>query len=359
MFKVFTKTTAIKISKDQDVQKYINRAEELGYSVQANNYDPSFGDNYIILYPKEMRYNILVGWIIIAFNISTVPEEEFFGKEEVIKLNTSSVYACEIVEDIQKYINTAEDLGYTLCINLYKKYESLHQKFTYYIIMYPSSNKYNIFNTNFGYPIISQKQFFGTKTEKVMRKQVDKEILELLVKNTVESLDSFSIYDVTKIIRQKLPSHEISHDEVKDIVLEVCKNYHSSTNGVYRVFSKPNTKVQNAGFNVKQTGAVTSVSFAPSAAKVTTPTKAPSVITTVNVGSEGRITLNTSLLNKLFGNVSSVNILERDYGVLISNRPMSKHDKIVFGLPTRIRTRLKPGVAEVKEVGPSTYEICN
>ena len=250
--------------------------------------------------------------------------------------------AIKIETDIQKYISKALELGYKEYSNQYNMFTGCYNG--YYIILYNKCMSYNILYTKFEYKEMSQEEFFNLR-KVIMRKKLDQEVLELLVKNTVESLNAFSIYDVTSVIRDRLPNYEINHNDIKSIVLNICKNYKQiHANGGYRMFFKPQVKTVTKTIQPKI-----------SSKTITT--------TTVNVGTEGRITLNKRLLNKLFHNVQKINVSTENNRILISDAPISKNDKIVLKLPTRIRTKLNYGVAKIKEISGSTkfplYEVCN
>lgn len=77
-----------------------------------------------------------------------------------------------------------------------------------------------------------------------MRKPIDSELLTAVVDLTVEKLENFSAYDVTSILRKRLPNYEIEHEEVKKVVFDYVKNnkYTTVDNCRYKTFSKPKSK---------------------------------------------------------------------------------------------------------------------
>lgn len=84
-----------------------------------------------------------------------------------------------------------------------------------------------------------------------MRKSIDSEVLAALVNNVCSSVDSFSAYDITSMVRKQLPNHEVSHDEVKTIVLNYALSNQLSVidNGSYRIFTKQFKDVKPATGN--------------------------------------------------------------------------------------------------------------
>lgn len=143
-------------------------------------------------------------------------------------------------KDKEKFKKKAEELGYVLYVDLdqnkdngiiilWDKYNSIFGKRSYSIISYtniPGSIKE-----------ISQEEFFGV----TMLEQLDLRVLSVLVNLTCETLNSFSAYDVTSILRSRLPNFNIVHDDVRKLVAEYCKsnNLQVSDNGTYLTYTNP------------------------------------------------------------------------------------------------------------------------
>lgn len=73
-----------------------------------------------------------------------------------------------------------------------------------------------------------------------MRKSLDVEVLDLLVSLVCDTLDTFSAYDVTTLLRHRLPNHNLLHETVKPLVYGyvTANNLKTTDNGTYKVFSK-------------------------------------------------------------------------------------------------------------------------
>ena len=71
-------------------------------------------------------------------------------------------------------------------------------------------------------------------------KSLEIEVVNVLVNSVCDTLDSFSAYDVTCLLRKKLPGHNIYHEVVKTCVENYVKQ-NSMTytdNGTYKIYSK-------------------------------------------------------------------------------------------------------------------------
>jgi len=73
-----------------------------------------------------------------------------------------------------------------------------------------------------------------------MRKTIDLPVLMNLVYLIADTLDTFSSFDVTKIVRSRLPGHEILHEDIKKCVHAYVKAnaLTENDNGTYITYSK-------------------------------------------------------------------------------------------------------------------------
>lgn len=131
---------------------------------------------------------------------------------KIIEKITKDIYMVEIIGDYYKYKEKAKELGY--------KEGSISLERKEVIVLYPCK-VFNILSKSiFGvykiYNTLSSEDFFALKNNN--RKEIDKDILSVLVYNLCDKCDSFSAYDITSTLRKMTPSHEIVHNEVRDIV---------------------------------------------------------------------------------------------------------------------------------------------
>lgn len=88
-----------------------------------------------------------------------------------------------------------------------------------------------------------------------MRQNIDLPILQTIVHLICDTNDKFSAYDVTQLVRKKLPSHEVNHDDVKQMVADYAKqnNLLATNNGTFTTYTKCMIQVsQSPSTNVKK-----------------------------------------------------------------------------------------------------------
>lgn len=80
-----------------------------------------------------------------------------------------------------------------------------------------------------------------------MRSKIDELVLETAVFAACDELDSFSFYDITKVVRSRHPTKEIEHEAVKDLVSEYLQDidYRIEYKAGYRFFTKVSSVVPN------------------------------------------------------------------------------------------------------------------
>lgn len=258
----------------------------------------------------------------------------------------NTVYV-KIVDNVEKYTKKAEELGYIFyadsstgnnkVIMLWSKEYSV-----------PLQRNYSIFNSStllnqvFISKELSQEEFFGVQ----MRKNIDKDVLELLVNSTCKDLSSFSAYDVTSILRSRLPSREIIHDDVKEFVVQYAKinNLTVSDAGKYLVYTNTPVVVTTTGTSTPVVTATFKDNF-----KTQFKTKLDSLLEekkkklntdTIKLQSEGRINI-TSLVRKVFPQSSVVYITKAKDSITLTHNSYYTSVPANTNSPIRIRTGFK------------------
>lgn len=205
-----------------------------------------------------------------------------------------------------------------------------------------------------------------------MRKQVDLDVLNVLVSQTCDTLDTFSAYDVTTILRSRLPNHDILHNNIKPLVQGYATNNSLtvSDNGTYKVYSKakiaPNVSItyddrdpiENTIKN-KMTDMINS--FASRKSVTFDPTKNNSVIIQnivpsktlltrmYNLQSEQRLTLGVDLFKNLTSTSGRYLVQRTKNKITIysENFPISSTGKLRIRPGQRIRTLLPRNINKV------------
>jgi hypothetical protein len=257
--------------------------------------------------------------------------------------------AVKIIGDVQKYINMAKKLGYKeYCIASNIKY----------IILYPETMLYNILSETCGRKEISQEDFFGV----TMLEKLDLRVLSVLVNLTCETLNSFSAYDVTSILRSRLPSFSILHDDVRKLVAEYAQsnNLQVSDNGTYLTYTNPvkinfapvytsitsnNTPVNTNNFANKLSSLVNNT------VKTTTQSKLDALLkekqlkssgaNIKTLQSEGRLNL-TSLVREAFPKVPVVYISRTKNKVILTPNALYNSSSVNTNSEIRVRTGFNP-----------------
>lgn len=149
----------------------------------------------------------------------------------------------KIVGDKKRYKERAEKLGYKLYMDMPPGFNIRGQKLLLFSEKDSLFNQRNYSITNrlpysYSGDLITEEEFFG----ETMLENLDLRILSVLVNLTCETLDSFSAYDVTTILRSRLPNFNILHKDVRDaVVYYVNANANMlriTDNGTYLVYNR-------------------------------------------------------------------------------------------------------------------------
>ena len=233
----------------------------------------------------------------------------------------------KVISGVEKYITRAEELGYSLSFNQY------NLNMDRWLVLYPKNQhrckKYSIISGwNPMYEIISQEEFFGEK----MLKLIEKDVLEVLVDLVCDTLTSFSAYDVTVLLRSRLPAVNILHDEVRNIVERYASNNNLKSNfdptGTFRIFSK------NVAQNNIVSGSKATKLHRLLTQKATVNTS-KTTVEELSLQTENRVNL-TSILRKHFPK-TGIMYLTRDNGNLVLSTS-GDGERIFLGSEVRLRT---------------------
>lgn len=214
-------------------------------------------------------------------------------------------------DSYSKYIKRAESLGYRLL------YNTNGNK----IVLYPN-NIYNIFPDSYvlHYKTITEEEFFGEP----MLEKIDSRILSVLVNLTCETLDSFSAYDVTTILRSRLPNFNILHKDVRNAVVYYvnanANRLRITDNGTYLVYNRKTITTETQLDKLLKE-------------------KASKVSKILPLQSEGRVNI-TELIKTNFPKDKFVYV-KRDKvanKVIISNVYQTNTTQVLIGEEVRIRT---------------------
>jgi len=353
-------------------ERYKKRAEELGYKFFADvtledkgililwSKARSLGDQRNYSFIKEQNKDLCK---LFGFHITPISEEEFFGHKrykEIVKIR--------VVGDKQRYVDRAKALGYT-------PINRIHAQCPEYLILY-LNDQFNAVNYNpSSYKLVSQEEFFGV----TMLEKLDLRVLSVLVNLTCETLNSFSAYDVTCLLRSRLPNFNILHEDVRDLVVKYAfvNNLQTKDNGAYLVYTNPvkinfqpaysNSPVMTTGTtsgtvnspflvnansfvtklnNLNQTIVQKAVQSKLDALLKEKQSK--SVSGTVKpLQSEGRLNL-TNLVKEYFPGFQRVYVTRQPNNILITTNPYKNSSVLVVDPELRIRTGFKTNSVNIK-----------
>lgn len=192
-------------------------------------------------------------------------------------------------------------------------------------------------------------------------KKIDNDVLEVLVNLTCETLTTFSAYDVTSLLRKRLPNVNIKHDDVREMVYNYAQitNTPNYDNGQYRVFSKslPATKCCQATTQsntidvIKQKAKDLANKLSVKTQQFGIPVKAatqPSQAVSVNLNgfiseektylqSEFRINL-TDKIRLAFPSATQIYIQKNNKTIVISDKKLPNSTVRTIGGEVRLRT---------------------
>jgi hypothetical protein len=260
-------------------------------------------------------------------------------------------------KDKEKFKKKAEELGYVSYVVdlssflnsgyliLWSESKSFKNQRNYSIIY--SNPKGSFFRE------ISQEEFFGVK----MLEQLDLRVLSVLVNLTCETLNSFSAYDVTSILRSRLPSFSILHDDVRKLVAEYAQsnNLQVSDNGTYLTYTNPvkinfiptvtvTTGVNTNNFKNKLPSLVNSVTTSTQSKLDTLLKEKQLKSSEVNVKtlqSEGRLNL-TSLVRQTFPKAPVVYISRVKNKITLTPMALYNSSSANTNSEIRVRTGFNP-----------------
>lgn len=254
-------------------------------------------------------------------------------------------------DSYSKYIKQAESLGYRGYYNM----NSINGNNGNKIVLYPS-NIYNIFPDFYvlDYKTITEEEFFGEP----MLEKIDSRILSVLVNLTCETLDSFSAYDITSLLRSRLPNFNIIHDEVRETVVKyaIANNLEIKDNGTYLVYTNPIkinfkpviTTSNTQGFIQPPKQSKLKSLLELKKQKETNKTK--------SLQSEDRLSL-TSLVRKQFPNSKTVYIIKNKNNILVKDVYVNNSIAFDTNSEIRIRTGFKSNSTVSIGVSPGTIQI--
>lgn len=260
-------------------------------------------------------------------------------------------------KDKEKFKKRAEELGYILFKDV-----TYNDDFGFVILLDDKRSLLNQRNysivTSDNYFLnefvnISQEEFFGV----TMLEQLDLRVLSVLVNLTCETLNSFSAYDVTSILRSRLPNFNIVHDDVRKLVAEYSKsnNLQVSDNGTYLTYTNPvkinftpaytsttsnNSPVNTNNFTSKLQSLNTTQPVSKPKSKLETLLELKKQQKTVKLQSEGRINL-TGLAREYFPGHKSLYVLKNPNKIVLSHNPTLNSCVLTIDPELRLRTGFK------------------
>jgi hypothetical protein len=194
------------------------------------------------------------------------------------------------------------------------------------------------------------------------REMIKQDLLKVLVELLANSKDSFSAYDLTSELREKLPKYEIVHKDVQYYLNSYAlKNNFTIINGNngYKVYSKPSSTatISTPAFSQKLTNlATTALNTGTKLASLARNSINP-VVDKLKVRSGNRVTISNDLLKKYWGFVPSTFSIKNNGSKLVLSTTYT-HDSMLRSTNSENRFRLKnPPKEVVVKLNGSQIEI--